>query len=69
MTNSKGTPMTDKTRPTDISYVCGICIRAIEDNQEEAEVVIPLDDGGTQRISVHKICLKKILHPTIPVGF
>ena len=53
----------------DIKHICAICTKRIDDEVKSVEIKVQLKDGGTQTFKVHKKCLKRALHPSVPVVF
>jgi len=66
MTNNDDIPLINKD---DFQVACGICGKGIPKKKERVEVHIYLQDGGEQILFVHKKCLKRVLDPSVPVGF
>ena len=53
----------------DVTYQCCFCGRPIEKRGNDPVTLnIPLDDGGTQQLPCHAACLKRVLHPSVPVA-
>jgi len=53
--------------PSNLDYQCCFCGEAIEGSRL-VELLLPLEDGGTQTLYTHVACLRQHLHPSVPLA-
>jgi len=54
--------------PEILKNQCCFCGRSIE-LEKPRPLVLPLDDGGSQELYCHEACLRRAIHPSVPLGF
>jgi hypothetical protein len=53
----------------DGAFQCCFCGHPIEEKGHDPVTLnIPLDDGGTQQLPCHEACLRRVLHPSVPLA-
>jgi len=59
--------MTISSKRTD--FQCCFCGQAIvERGTDPVTLNIPVDGGGTQQLPCHAACLRRVLHPSVPLS-
>ncbi len=59
--------MTSASKRAD--FQCCFCGQAIVDRDSDPITLnIPLDGGGTQQLPCHAACLRRVLHPSVPLA-
>ena len=49
-------------------FQCCFCGLAAEEGAKRVTLVIPLEDGGSQNLFCHSICLRRVVHPAVPLA-
>jgi hypothetical protein len=49
-------------------FVCCFCAETIG-GEEPRLIVLPLEDGGSQNLYCHEACFRRVLHPSVPLGW
>ena len=50
-------------------YQCCFCGQSIEEQGSDPVTLnIPLEGGGTQQLPCHAACLRRVLHPSVPLA-
>lgn len=52
---------------SDLGYACCFCGHPIE-GETPRVLVLEVDDGGSQELSCHEECLRRAIHPSIPLA-
>lgn len=52
--------------PTEAKFQCCFCGRSIEGDLRSLE--LELDDGGEQVLYCHEECLRRVVHPSVPLA-
>ena len=54
---------------TNQRFQCCFWSKSIENAaRDPVGIVIPLEGGGTQELFCHLACLRRVLHPSVPLG-
>jgi hypothetical protein len=50
-----------------LRYVCCFCGEGVA-NEAPREMVLRLPEDASQQLYCHEVCLRRALHPSVPVG-
>lgn len=51
-----------------LGYQCCFCGQAIE-AQRPRFLTLEVDDGGRQELPCHEECLRRVIHPSVPLAY
>jgi hypothetical protein len=55
--------------PGPIEFQCCFCARGLAASAPDlVMLVVPLEDGGSQELRCHSECLRRAVHPTVPLA-
>jgi hypothetical protein len=56
-----------RVMPSNNHFQCCFCGETIEGSQQ-VEMLLRVEDGGTQALYAHASCLRRRLHPSVPLS-